>query len=158
MVTQLVMGSHAQRLCRTARWQVDKEQDWPPTGWELWFLQGFLGTPLCEGGLSSDASAHLSLPRPISYIMSLTIKPLAVTGQDLPGSDLENGAKRYLKRFRNHIQQSQRLGRVGHTNQASMQLGREQRWSNWLQTWTKPYTTSRPCPSSDHGAYCIFRA
>ena len=43
MVTPLVMGSHAQRLHaspssvsrpvagRTARWQVDKEQHWPPT-------------------------------------------------------------------------------------------------------------------------------
>ena len=43
MVTTLVVGSHAQRLRaspssvsrpvsgRTARWQVDQEQDWPPT-------------------------------------------------------------------------------------------------------------------------------
>ena len=56
---------------RTARWQVDKEQDWPPTGQELRFLQGFLGTPLSEGALSSDAFAHLSLPRPISYMLGI---------------------------------------------------------------------------------------
>ena len=132
MVTPLVMGSHAQRLRaspssvsrpvagRTTRWQVDKEQHWPPTALSgrpgAPFLQGFPGTPWCEGALSSDASAHLSLPRAISCILDIWLdyhqedfhqppeflflrKLLAFMGLNMPGSDLENWAQRYLERF-----------------------------------------------------------
>ena len=79
-----------------------------------WFLQGFPGKPVCEGALSSDACACLSLPRAISCILDIWLeyyqedfhqlpefssltKLLEFKRQRMPGSDR---AWRYLKLFR----------------------------------------------------------
>ena len=116
------------------------------------FLQGFPGTPLREGALSSDASAHLSLPSTMSSFLTIWLdyyeedfhdppefpalrKLLNFTGQYLPGSVLHCRAECYLWRFIN-LHQAEFVGggeedwggrvgdRVGHTDQASVLLGR----------------------------------
>ncbi|XP_038415179.1 uncharacterized protein LOC119874619 isoform X2 [Canis lupus familiaris] len=197
MVTPLVMSSHAQRLRaspssvsrpvagRTARWQVDKEQHWPPTAPSgrlgAPFLQGFPRTPWCEGALSSNASAHPYLqlhllhPGHLAGLLSggfhqppefLSLrKLLAFMGLNTPGSDLENRAQHYLERFsylelvelddEDEEDWGGRAGdRVGHTDPASVQLGREHR----LRTLSNTLTTSGAYPSPDCGACCTFRA
>ena len=72
---------------------------------------------MCEGALSSDAYAHLSLPRAISCILDIWLdynredfrqlpefpsltKLLEFMRQRMPGSDLEHHAWHYLKQFR----------------------------------------------------------
>ncbi|KAM8932875.1 uncharacterized protein AAEQ78_019386 isoform 1-T2 [Lycaon pictus] len=133
MVTPLGVGSPAQRLRaspssgsrpvagRTARWQVDEEQDWPLTAPHgrprPRVLQGFPGTPRCEGALSSDPCAHLPLPRAICCILEIWMdyyqedfcrlpqsaslkKILEFIRQRMPGTDVELRARRYLQQLR----------------------------------------------------------
>ena len=106
---------------RTARWQVDEEQDWPLTAPHgrprPRVLQGFPGTPRCEGALSSDPCAHLSLPRAICCILEIWMdyyqedfcrlpqsaslkKILEFIRQRMPGTDVELRARRYLQQLR----------------------------------------------------------
>ena len=118
------------------------------------FLQGFPRTPWCEGALSSNASAHPYLqlhllhPGHLAGLLSggfhqppefLSLrKLLAFMGLNTPGSDLENRAQHYLERFsylelvelddEDEEDWGGRAGdRVGHTDPASVQLGRENR-------------------------------
>ena len=80
-------------------------------------LQGFPGTPACDGALSSDACARLSLPRAISFMMEIwlnyygddfhqfpefpsLIKLLQILRQHMPGTDAHLRALRHLRQFR----------------------------------------------------------
>ena len=98
-----------------------EEQDWPPTaprgrpGPRV--LQGFLGTPACDGALSSDACARLSIPRAISCMLEIWLdyyrddfcqlpefpslmKLLQFLRQHMPGSDVELHVRCYLQQLR----------------------------------------------------------
>ena len=102
------------------------------------FLPGFPGTPLCEGALSSDASAHLSLPSTMTSFLTIWLtyyeedfddppefpaltKLMNFTGQYLPDSTLDRRVNSYSEYLRN-------------LHQAEFQGGGEEDWGGRVGT------------------------